>query len=100
MFPRYAKHPPNSKWKSVWTAIRAKHCISKRLTTPWTDSLGGHKTTASLSVCKHERANGWRYPLVGGTRECHFAGTSLQPRKLPENAQSPTSREIGRASCR
>jgi hypothetical protein len=38
------------------------------------------------------RANGWRYPLVGGMRQCHFDGTSLKPRKLPENAQTPTSR--------
>ena len=36
--------------------------------------------------------NGLRYRLVGGTRERHFAGTSLKPRKLLENAQSPTSR--------
>ncbi|SRR6266508_6239490 len=38
------------------------------------------------------RANGWRYPLVGGTREHHFAGTSFKPRRLPENAPTPTSR--------
>jgi len=36
--------------------------------------------------------NGWRYPLVGGTRQHHFAGTNFKPRKLPENAQTPTSR--------
>ncbi len=36
--------------------------------------------------------NGWRYPLVGGTRQRHFTGTSFKPRKLPENAQTPTSR--------
>jgi hypothetical protein len=40
----------------------------------------------------HERANGKRYPLVGGTRQCHFDGTNSKPRKLPENAQTPTSR--------
>ena len=33
-----------------------------------------------------------RYPLVGGTRERHFDGTSFKPRKVPENAQTPTSR--------
>ncbi len=37
-------------------------------------------------------ANGWRYPLVGGTRQRRFAGTRSKPRKLPENAQTPTSR--------
>jgi len=36
--------------------------------------------------------NGWRYPLVGGTRERHFDGANVKPRKLPENAQTPTSR--------
>ena len=38
------------------------------------------------------QANGSRYPLVGGTRERHFAGTNFKPRKLPENAATPTSR--------
>jgi len=37
-------------------------------------------------------ANGWRYPLVDGTRRRRFAGTDLKPHKLPENAQTPTSR--------
>jgi hypothetical protein len=36
--------------------------------------------------------NGVRYPLVGGMRERHFSGTNFKPPKLPENAQSPTSR--------
>jgi len=36
--------------------------------------------------------NGVRYPRVGGTRQRHFAGTSFQPRNLPENAQTPTRR--------
>ena len=29
-------------------------------------------------------ANGVRYPLVGGTRQRHFAGTNFKPRKLPD----------------
>jgi hypothetical protein len=33
-----------------------------------------------------------RYPRVGGTRSRHFAGISLEPRKPPENAQTPTRR--------
>jgi hypothetical protein len=41
-------------------------------------------------ICKLQ-ANGWRYPLVSGTRQCHFAGTNFKPRNLPENAQTPTS---------
>ena len=32
------------------------------------------------------------YPRVGGRRQHRFAGTSSKPRKLPENAQTPTSR--------
>jgi hypothetical protein len=43
-------------------------------------------------VARSERANGVRYPLVGGTRQRHFAGTNFKPRKLLENAQTPTSR--------
>ena len=39
-----------------------------------------------------EQPNGERYPLVGGTRQRYFAGTSFKPRKLPKNAQTPTSR--------
>ena len=35
--------------------------------------------------------NGLRYPLVGGTKERHFDGTNLKPRKLLENAQTPTT---------
>lgn len=38
------------------------------------------------------RPNGDRYPLVGGTRQRHFDGTGLKPRKLPENAATPTRR--------
>ena len=37
-------------------------------------------------------SNGLRYPRVGGTRERRFAGTNLEPNKLPENAQTPTRR--------
>jgi len=33
-----------------------------------------------------------RYPRVGGTRQRDFAGTNFKPRKLPENAQTPTRR--------
>jgi hypothetical protein len=36
--------------------------------------------------------NGWRYPRVGGRRQLHFAGTHFKPRKLPENAPTPTRR--------
>jgi hypothetical protein len=35
--------------------------------------------------------NGLRYPLVGGTRQRYFDGTNFKPRKVPENAQTPTS---------
>jgi len=44
-------------------------------------------------VCDyHETPNGWRYPLVGGTRQRRFDGINFKPRKLPENAATPTSR--------
>ena len=37
-------------------------------------------------------ANGLRYPLVGGTRQRHFDGTNFEPRKMLQNAATPTSR--------
>jgi len=37
-----------------------------------------------------EQANGSRYPLVGRTRQRHFSGTNFKPRKLLENAPTPT----------
>ncbi len=48
------------------------------------------------------RANGVRYPRVGGTRQRRFDGTSLEPKKLPENAATPTRRvhAVLGASCR
>jgi len=45
------------------------------------------------------RANGWRYPLVGGTRQRRFAGTNLKPHKVPENAPTPTSRVHAVLAC-
>jgi hypothetical protein len=48
----------------------------------------------ALSSLLIEAPNGWRYPLVGGTRQRHFDGTSFKPRKLLKNAHAkrPTSR--------
>ena len=36
--------------------------------------------------------NGERYRLVGETRGRHFGGISSKQKKVPENAQTPTSR--------
>jgi len=47
----------------------------------------------------NEPANGLRYPLVGGTRLCHFDRTNLEPEKVPENAASPTSRVHALLGC-
>jgi len=38
--------------------------------------------------------NGLRYPRVGGTRERHFDGTNLKPRKRLKNAATPTRRVL------
>jgi len=46
------------------------------------------RLTSVLHCCL---PNGLRYPLVGGTRQRHFAGTNSRPRKVPENAPTPTS---------
>jgi hypothetical protein len=43
--------------------------------------------------------NGWRYPLVGGTRQRHFDGAHSRPHKLIENAQTPTSRVLAVLGC-
>jgi hypothetical protein len=53
-----------------------------------TQSLG---YCALLSV-NNQPPNGWRYPLVGGTRQHRFDGINFKPRKLLKNAQTPTSR--------
>ena len=46
-----------------------------------------------ISCLPEDKApNGVRYPLVGGTRQRCFDGTNFEPRKLPENAQTPISR--------
>jgi len=45
-----------------------------------------------ISPINDQPANGERYPLVGGTRQHRFGGTNSKPRKLSENAQTPTSR--------
>jgi len=46
----------------------------------------------ALYVISSQTPNGLRHPLVGGTRQRYFVGASSKPRKLLENAQSPTSR--------
>src|SRR5688572_30936894 len=59
------------------------------------DPIGGNLSSGILGICNSTKCllpNGWRYPLVGGTRQRLFDGTNLKPRKLPENAQTPTSR--------
>ena len=45
----------------------------------------------SLEILVFSLPNGWRYPLVGGTRQRRFDGTNFKPRRLPENAQTPTT---------
>lgn len=52
----------------------------------------GNVRTVSENKSSLIAANGARYPRVGGRRQRHFAGTSLKPRELPENAQTPTRR--------
>jgi hypothetical protein len=44
-------------------------------------------------------ANGLRYLRVGGTRSRRFAGTNFKPRKLPENAATPTRRVHAVLAC-
>ncbi len=84
--------------------------------TSWAQPRGraeanGHNLSTSiiqrtdLPQESHTLANGLRYPLVGlpaqagGTRQRHFDGTRLEPRNLPENAASPTSRVHAVLGC-
>src|SRR5687768_11932655 len=60
---------------------------SKRWCVPLTEL-----NRSSYLQLKKQPPNGWRYPLVGGTRQRRFAGTRFKPRKLSENAPTPTSR--------
>src|SRR6266498_5589952 len=54
----------------------------------------------SLQMCSaFVSPNGLRYPLVGGTRKRRFVGINSKPHKLPENAQTPTSRVHAVLAC-
>jgi hypothetical protein len=44
------------------------------------------------NLLRGEAPNGLRYPRVGGRRQRHFTGINFKPRKLLENAQTPTRR--------
>ena len=48
-------------------------------------------TPIDATVIKVSPPNGWRCPLVGGTRERRFDGTNSKPHKLLKNAQTPTT---------
>jgi hypothetical protein len=52
-----------------------------------------------LKILRIQAANGLRYPLVGGTRQRCFDGASFKPHKVPENAQTPTSRVHAVLAC-
>src|SRR5919108_2474632 len=79
---------------------RTKHLADKnRAGQLWPRAEETEILSQPLSFCQpthlqreHVLSNGWRYPLVGGTRQRYFAGTNLKLRKTPENAQTPTSR--------
>ena len=52
---------------------------------------GNVSANSTQFVVLQGTTQGWRYPLVGGTRERHFIGIHLKPHKLPENADSHQS---------
>src|SRR5688500_14150216 len=51
-----------------------------------------YSTRRENSITNMAPPNGLRYPLVGGTRQRQFDGTSSKPRKRLKNVQTPTSR--------
>jgi len=58
------------------------------------DAEGVHVTESRVQA-----PNGERYPLVGGTRQRRFDGTSFEPKKPLENAASPTNRVHAVLGC-
>ena len=46
---------------------------------------GFHVPTMVEIRCKN--SNGWRYQLVGGTRQRYFDGSTFEPHKLPDCPQ-------------
>ena len=63
----------------------------KRINVPTMIRIMIVSTSLLLNLWQHKAPNGWRYPLVGGTRQRHFDGTNFKSRKLLENAQTPTT---------
>jgi len=104
---------PKGEFKKPGMAIRSQEMILTTLAQPasfailftWTGvtcllSVKGLKTrfhssntnpVRSIRVPSNAPPNGERYPLVGGTRQHRFDGTSFKPRKHLENAQTPTT---------
>ena len=56
-------------------------------------AASSRKNCLGFHLPYQRRANGLRYPLVGGTRQRHFDETNFKPHKMLKNAQTPTSRE-------
>ena len=55
-----------------------------------------HTTTKAVHkpLIANKPPNGARYPLAGGMRQRYFIGNNLNPRKVLENAQTPTSQVL------
>ncbi len=64
----------------ITSAISAKNCFILNFFSAKRTFF--HLPFSFLFLLK-KAPNGWRYPLVGGTRQRHFDGTNSKPRKLP-----------------
>ena len=80
------RHEAHAVLKITWFSFPIH--VARGVRDNWSDST---RPSSAFTVFP-PAPNGWRYPLVGGTRGRRFAGTNLKPRKLPENAATPTSR--------
>jgi hypothetical protein len=76
-----AKHSPKKKINN----LKRKYSQAQK------DSHGEFKARVLSFFSTLDTASN-RYLLAGGMRERHFAVTSLEPRKLLENAATPTCR--------
>jgi len=98
--PSRSARGPNFETKAICAELWQRHCITTKENgqTARAGGTNGHSFDDLLALPtdppqeKSMPPNGVRYPRVGGTRQRHFDGTSSKPRKLPENAQTPTRR--------
>jgi len=98
--PSRSARGPNFETQAICAQLWQRRCITRKENgqTARAGKTNGHSFHNLLALPtdppqeKSMPPNGVRYPRVGGRRQHHFDGTNFEPRKLPENAASPTRR--------